>query len=37
MSSWYQRVVSSVIAAIGRPVSAARALILSSTSVMLRT
>jgi hypothetical protein len=35
--SWYQRIVSSVISAMGRPDWAARALILSSTSVKLRT
>ena len=37
MSAWKSAVVRAVIAAIGSPLSLARALILSSTSVMLRT
>ena len=37
ISAWKSAVVRAVTAAIGSPLSAARALILSSTSVMFRT
>jgi hypothetical protein len=37
MSSAYQAEVSAVMASMGRPLSSARAMILSSMSVMLRT